>query len=408
MNTDFTLQQDPRDAQFYQNPYALYNQLHDNRHPIYWENYGFWCVASFDGVNSILRDRRFARQPPAGYEKPPLPAHLNEFAASEKHSLLALEPPLHTRLRKRVNQAFINRQVSLMEDGIATLASNCLNNAAANGETDLLTHYATPIPVTVITRLLGVPETAGKQLLLWSHAMVKVYTMTQTREEEESANIAAKEFQFFLRKVINQKRVSPGDDLLSQLIEKDSEGSYLSDEEIICTAILLLNAGHEATVHQLGNAVHTLLTHYPSHRRKELLDLLSDNESADALVVECLRYSAPLHLFTRYAQTKINLSDNVTLKPGDEVGLLLAAANRCPMRFEKPNEFLPDRSDAGHLSLGAGIHFCVGAHLAKLELRVALQMLFKRFPALSILETPRYQNSFHFHGLETLHVKWDG
>lgn len=408
MNVDFTLHQDPREEQFFQNPYALYNQLHESRHPIYWDNYGFWCLASFDGVNSILRDRRFARQPPVGHEKPPLPSHLNDFAASEKHSLLALEPPFHTRLRKRVNQAFINRQVALMEDGIATVATECLKNAAIHGQTDLLTLYAAPIPVTVITRLLGVPESAGQQLLDWSHAMVKVYTMTQTRAEEESANIAAKDFQSFLRDVIEQKRLSPGDDLLSQLLEKDSEGSYLSDEEIICTAILLLNAGHEATVHQLGNAVHTLLTHYSGKRRSELLELLSNNESADALVVECLRYAAPLHLFTRYAQTEVILSDNVTLKPGDEVGLLLAAANRCPERFEKPNEFRPDRTDGGHLSLGAGIHFCVGAHLAKLELRVALQVLFNCFPTLSILETPRYQNSFHFHGLESLHVKWDG
>jgi len=408
MNPDSTLQQDPRDAQFYQNPYALYNQLHKTRHPFYWENYGFWCVASFAGVNSILRDRRFARQPPAGHEKPIMPSHLNEFAAAEKYSLLALEPPFHTRLRKRINQAFINRQVSLMEEGIATLASDCLKNVVSNRHTDLLMHYAAPIPVTVITRLLGIPESAGKQLLLWSHAMVKVYTLTQTREEEESANVAAKEFQIFLRDVIKQKRISPGDDLLSQLVVKDSEGSFLSDEEIICTAILLLNAGHEATVHQLGNAVYTLLTHYPSKRRAELLDLLSDNESADALVAECLRFSAPLHLFTRYAQTEISLSDNVTLKPGDEIGLLLAAANRCPARFEKPDEFRPDRTDAGHLSLGAGIHFCVGAHLAKLELRVALQTLFNYFPALSALKSPRYQNSFHFHGLESLHVKWNG
>jgi len=408
MTSTLTLNQNPRDDDFCQNPYAVYNQLHDNRHPFYWENYGFWCVSSYKEVNSILRDRRFARLPPAGHEKKPMPAHLGDFASSECYSLLALEPPTHTRIRKRVNQAFVNRQVALMQKDIESLAAECLDAVETNDEFELIAQYATPIPINVITGLLGVPESAGQQLLLWSHAMVKVYTLTQTRQEEEDANKAAREFRDFLNALIEKKRLSPADDLLSELVKKDDDGKYLSDEEITCTAILLLNAGHEATVHQIGNAVHTLLKHYPENRRDELLDLLQNDKRADALVTECLRYSAPLHLFTRYAQTGISLSNGVDLKAGDEVGLLLAAANRCPERFDNPDEFIHDRGDSGHLSLGAGIHFCVGAHLAKLEIRVALQCLFKRFPTLYAKETPRYKNSYHFHGLESLRVSWSG
>lgn len=399
-----TLDQDPREHQFVQDPYELYNRLHTSGAPVFWRTYGFWCLPSFSDVNAILRDRRFARRPPAGYENPVMPEHLRDFAASERHSLLALEPPQHTRLRKLVNQAFVNRQVNLMSEGIQSLADSCLSQVAKQNDFDLLEDYATPIPVTVITKLLGVPEAAGDQLIKWSHAMVRVYTMTQTHEEEIAANKAAEQFQQFLKDVLASKREHLGDDLLSHLIRQQNDETQLLDEEIICVAILLLNAGHEATVHQLGNAVLTLLKHYPQDQRSELLAILDDDDRSDALVVECLRYAAPLHLFTRYAQTDVQLTDSVHLKAGDQVGLLLAAANRCPVRFSNPNQFIPSRTDAGQLSLGAGIHFCVGAHLAKLELRIALQALFKRFPDLRLNGSAHYQNSYHFHGLEKLPV----
>lgn len=407
MTTAETLNQDPREHAFVQNPYALYNRLHLSGEPVFWENYGFWCLPGFNDVNSALRNRQFARVPPPGYETAAMPAHLADFAASEKYSLLALEPPEHTRLRKLVNQAFLNRQVSRMSAGIRELADRCLDDVQTQGQFDLLEYYATPIPVTVITRLLGISEDAGQQLIAWSHAMVRVYTLTQSLDEEYRANQAAAEFQTFLKECLVRKRKQPGDDLLSHLIKQQQDETPLSDDEIICVAILLLNAGHEATVHQLGNAVLTLLNHYPMACRDQLLSLLSDDATADALVTECLRYAAPLHLFMRYAQTDIQLSEHVHLKAGDQVGLLLAAANRCPRRFKNPEEFHPLRDDAGHLSLGAGIHFCVGAHLAKLELRIALQALFCRFPTLSLNGEATYQDSYHFHGLESLPVSWD-
>ncbi len=407
MISNNTLQQDPREHGFVQDPYTLYHRLHEAGEPVFWETYGFWCVPSFKAVNAILRDKRFARLAPAGYEPPAMPSHLHDFAASEQYSLLALEPPEHTRLRKLVNQAFVNRQVNLMSEGIHSLANACLAKVAEQGHFDVLTNYATPIPLNVITRLLGIPESAGAKLIEWSHAMVRVYTMTQTHDEELTANKAAADFQTFLRDILEQKRNVPGDDLLSQLLIQQASETTLLDEEIICVAILLLNAGHEATVHQLGNAVLTLLNHYPIDKRSELMDILDDDTRSDALVVECLRFAAPLHLFTRYAQVDIQLTESVHLKAGDQVGLLLAAANRCPVRFENANQFNPMRSDAGHLSLGAGIHFCVGAHLAKLELRIALQALFKRFPNLRLEGSAEYQNSYHFHGLEKLPVAWD-
>jgi len=252
------VRQHPKAPPFYQNPYAFYAQLHQIGGPIYWEDYGFWCLCEFDAVNNALRDSRLARLPPQGHLVPEHPAHLKQFAEVERHSLLALEPPQHTRLRKCVNQAFVNRQVSQMQPGIESLANTLIDKFESHGEVDLLTAYATPLPVTVIARLLGVPESECDNLLAWSHAMVRVYTLTQTIEEEHNANQASVDFRTLLLELIKSKRNRPCDDLLSQLAQPGLDA--LSDDEIVSIAVLLLNAGHEATVHQIGNTINTLLS----------------------------------------------------------------------------------------------------------------------------------------------------
>ena len=401
-----TVEQDPRDRNFVANPYSQYAKWHVSGKPIFWKNYGFWCLFNFNEVNRVLRDRRFARLPPAIAATLPIAPHMHDFAAAEKFSLLALEPPQHTRLRKSVNRAFISHQIARMAPFITAIAHACIDRFEANSQVELLQQFATPIPLNVITHLLGVPESVGPDLVAWSHAMVRVYTLTQTHDEELVANRAAAEFRAYLFNLISLKRQQPADDLLSHLLTQRDVQDPISDEEIVSVTILLLNAGHEATVHQLGNAINTLLTLYQDDHRSELINALADNETADSIVAECLRYAAPLHLFTRYAQEAVTLAGGVELAAGDEIGLLLAAANRCPQQFQHPDLFIANRSDAAHLSLGAGIHYCVGAHLAKLELRIALQVLFERLPTLTLAETPQYQDAFHFHGLESLQVRW--
>lgn len=397
--TRFSL--NPKNPDFYRNPYAAYREMHDRGGPVYWQEYGMWCLTGFEEVNSCLRDKRFARLPPAGFERKPYDAHLSDFAATEKYSLLALEPPQHTRLRRLVNRAFVSRQVETMEQEICDLAHACIDKFESDGEAELLSQYATPIPVTVIVRLLGVPESSTDKLLEWSHSMVKVYTMTQSMEDELQANQASVEFIAFLNDQIKSHRKNPDDKLLSHLIKLQSEPDGPTDEEIISVAILLLNAGHEATVHQLGNAITTIIRNPPVNRM-----WWQNTGLADRVVAECLRYDAPLHLFTRFAQEDVELSSSVTVAAGTEIALLLGAANHCPVSFSRPAGFDELRSDANHVSLGAGIHFCVGAPLAKLELRVALRVLFERLPAIQLAEEPQYRNSFHFHGLESLRVRF--
>lgn len=392
---------DPKNPAFFDNPYHYYQQLHARGGPVFWEQYGLWCLTGFEAVNRCLRDKRFARLPPAGHARTPYPPHLAAFAKTEAYSLLALEPPQHTRLRRLVNRAFVSRQVDGMATDISTLTHACIDSFEADGQAELLSQFATPIPVTVIARLLGVPEAHTEQLLNWSHAMVKVYTMTQSHADEIAANRASVEFIDFLSALLNERRRQPAADLLSHLIAQQASDDGPRDDEIISITILLLNAGHEATVHQIGNGIANIIRHPPANPR-----WWQDTAESEKIVAECLRHDAPLHLFTRYAQQSVELGAGVSIDAGTEIALLLGAANRCPLQFANADTFDPNRAVNTHVSLGAGLHFCVGAPLAKLELRIALATLFERLPTIRLAAEPHYKDSFHFHGLQALHAHW--
>ncbi len=308
--------------------------------------------------------------------------------------MLELEPPVHTRLRTLVNRAFVSRQVERLRPRVEALANELIDGFKPDGRTDLLPSYAAPLPITIIAEMLGVPVGMGPQLLDWSHDMVAMYMHGRSRETEDKANAAAAAFSGFLRATANQRRNDPGDDLLSLLIAARDNGQKLSEDELVSSAILLLNAGHEATVHQTGNAVHTILSQGGDPRR-----LFATPDATAATVEECLRFDAPLHMFTRYAYAE---AGGLSLKPGDQIGLLLGMANHDPLAFADPGTFNPGRTDQKNASFGAGIHFCVGAPLARLELQASLKVLFDRLPGLRLTEPPRYRDSYHFHGLEKL------
>ena len=395
--------QDPRARCFVDDPWALYTRLHAVGGPLYWEDYELWSLYGFRAVEAALRERRLRRLPPPDLPAAAPPSHLADFAAAEAHSLLALEPPAHTRLRKLVNRAFVSRQVRRMAPGIRALALERTERLAAAGGGELIEDWATPIPLAVIARLIGVPEDEGEELRAWSQAMVRVYTMTQTLAEEHAANAAAKAFRERLFALIAEKRRRPEDDLVSHLLALRDLDAPLTDEEIVSVTILLLNAGHEATVHQLGNAVRTLLGRAAD--ATPAAALFEGSERTGATVTELMRHGAPLHLFVRHAQDALPLGNGVTLERGERVALLLGAANRDPARFARPDAFDPDRTDGGHVTLGGGIHYCVGAQLAKLEIGVALGTLFERLPTLRLDGEPRCRDSYHFHGLETLQVR---
>jgi len=387
---------DPCDPGFYNNPYPAYHAIRAEMPVFKWDEYGFWCFTRHEDVNALLRDRRFGRQilHVATREElgwPEIPAHLKSFYDFEQYSLLELEPPVHTRLRALVNRSFLARQVERLRPAITSLSNELIDRIEASHEADLLTAFATPIPVAIICDLLGVPKDMGPQLLAWSHDMVAMYQARRDRAAENQAATATVEFSDFMRSYIKARRKEPRDDLLSELIRAEEQGQKLSEDELVTTAILLLNAGHEATVHAIGNGIKTLLE---ANIRTGI---------GEGHIEELLRYDAPLHLFTRYALQDLEFG-GVKLRKGEQVGLMLGAANRDPQRFPDPDRFAPDRDPNPHVSFGAGIHFCIGAPLARLEMQVALPLLFGRLPRLQLAEPPRYRNTYHFHGLESLRV----
>ena len=396
---------DPRDPDFVQDPYPAYAAIRAAAPAFFWEDYGFWCFAAYADVAALLRDKRFGRQilhvmsrEALGWPAPK--PCLAPFDALERHSILELEPPEHTRLRGLVNRAFVSRRIETLGPRVAALAHERIDALEAQGSADLIADFATPIPVAIIADLLGVPRDMGPQMLDWSHHMVAMYQFGVTPVVEESAAAAASAFTDFMRTYARARRSDLRDDLISQLLRAGSESGRLSEDELVTTCILLLNAGHEATVHAIGNGVKALLK-----RGVDAARAFATDESRDATIEELLRLDPPLHLFTRYALEDVEYA-GLRLKKGEKVGLLLGAANRDPERFPQPDAFDAGRDPNPHLAFGAGIHFCVGAPLARLEMAAALPILFARLPDLRLAEPPRYRDAYHFHGLEALRAAW--
>lgn len=383
----------PLEPEFIQNPYPAYAAARAKGPVLFWEEYGM--LAAFDAatVTALLRDRRLGRERTTPAAHPP---HLAQWARVERNSMLELEPPRHTRLRGLVLRAFTSRRIGNLQPDIEQITAKLLADLPDDGPFDLIPHFCTQVPVRLIARLLGVPEDIWPDLLRWSNAMVAMYMAGRTRAVEDAAEAATAEFCTYLHDYINLRRTTPGDDLISELIAAETQSDKLSTDELISTCILLLNAGHEATVHALGNAVKCLLEH-----QTPPLALAPHNIAAT--VEELLRFDPPLHMFTRHAYADIPLGD-VTLKKGDEIALMLGAAGRDPAVHVSPDLFNPARPGRPHAAFGGGLHFCVGAPLARLELQIALPALFAHLPDMQLAAPPRYASTYHFHTLERLMI----
>ncbi len=379
--------QDPREPAFVQDPYPAYDRARALGEIVYWEEYDMPAAMSHAAVSALLRDRRLGRAP---LDPVSVPDHLRAFYAIEDHSMLELEPPKHTRLRGLVLRAFTSRRIAALAPEIKALSAE-LVDALPDGPFNLLTHYAQPLPVRIIARLLGVPEDMAPDLLRWSNAMVAMYQSGRSRVVEDSANQAAADFADFLRGYIERRRSAPADDLITHLIAAEEDGEKLSTDELISTCVLLLNAGHEATVHTMGNGVAAMLSH-------------GTPPVTEGLIEEMMRFDPPLHIFTRFAYEDIEIAD-VTLQRGTQVACVLGAANRDPMAFAEPYRFDPARQTKGHVAFGGGLHFCVGAPLARLELSLGVEALFGAHPTLKLAAKPCYGDTYHFHGLTELLVQ---
>ncbi len=388
------LEQSPTDYTFVQNPYPFYESARRLQQPVFWRDYNMASFFDHQSVMSLLKDRRFGRECPKDLAQP-TPKHLAPFYKLEANSMLELEPPRHSRLRGLVLRAFTSRRIASLEPEIKQLCHSLIDDFKTS-EIDLLEVYAKPLPVIIIARLLGVPESMADELLRWSNDMVMMYQARRSKTLEARAVAASKAFSDFMRSYIEERRTRPADDLITHLIAAEENGQRLTTDEMITTCILLLNAGHEATVHTLGNGVKTLLeTGVPA-------SCLAP-EHIDGTVEEILRYDPPLHMFTRYANEDLTVQGHA-LKRGDQIALMLGAAGRDPTNWRDPDVFDPSRDVKTNAAFGAGIHFCLGAALARLELRTALPIVFERCPQLQLARSPGYADVYHFHGLQNLFV----
>jgi cytochrome P450 len=368
--------------------------------PVQWhDGLSMWLTFSHEAANAVLRARSLGRLWRPRWPDVAMPA----FELIHVNSLLENEPPVHTRLRRLVAGAFARGHVDRLRPWVASLADGLADRVAdlgADGSpVDLIGEYAEPLPVEVIAELLGVPPADRHLLRPWSNAIVKMYEYEVSDQQRQRAEQASAQFVEYLRGLIAERRRRPGQDLISSLAaQTDQDGARLTEDELVTTCTLLLNAGHEASVNVVGNGMTALLTHPGQHAR-----LREDAELVGLAVEELIRYDSPLQLFERTAITDTVVGD-VVVSRGQKIAALLGAANRDPAVFIDPNRFDVGRAENPHLGFGAGIHFCVGAPLARLELQAAVRTLLGRFPGLTLYEFPRRRPQFVIRGVEALLV----
>ena len=394
----------PDDPGFLADPYPTLAAMREMA-PIFWnEPTNQWFLTRFNDVHDTLRDRRLGRtyehlytHAEVGRDEPD--PRWARFREHERWSLLSLEPPDHTRIRQLISKVFTVRSVGALRPYIEETARKHLRNCIHRGNFDLVGEYAQPYSVEVICHLLGVPVDDAQSLLDWSHAIVKMYELNATDDQKAAADRAAAEFMEYTKALIAAKRSNPDDALVSQLVQVEEAGDRLTEDEIICTTIVLLNAGHEATVNTLGNGMRAFLRHPDEWRR-----VVSGEVQPKVAVEEMLRWDSPLQLFERWVLTDGVVIAGQPLKIGDEVAMLFGSANRDPDRFNEPDRFDASRGDTAHVGFGGGIHLCVGAPLARLEIEASLKALVDRVPAIEQLEEPLYHDAFVIRGLRQLRV----
>lgn len=395
---------DVSDPAFIADPYPVLNAIRETT-PIYWsEQTQQWVITRFEDIATTLRDRRLGRAYTHRYSHTELgrgkpDPRWASFHEHEQWSLLCLEPPDHTRLRRLVSKVFTPRAVAKLQPSIQGFSDELLDQCAQRDTLELLTDYAQPYSVAVICSMLGVPHSDAQLMLDWSHAIVKMYEIESDDEAKSAANDAAAEYIEYTRTLIADKRAQPDDLLVSQLVAVEDEGDKLSEAEIICTTMVLLEAGHEATVNTLGNGFRALM-HYPDQWYR----LVAGDIEPTAAVEELLRWDSPLQMFERWVLDEGVEIAGQELAVGDEVAMLFGSAQRDPRRFDDADTFDIGRNDPSHVGFGGGIHFCVGAPLARLELAQSVAGIVQRFPNLALVEEPSYHPTFVIRGLTSLHL----
>lgn len=388
------------DPDFVADPYPQLAELRKIGKPIWHEETGMFLAARYKDANAVLRNRSLGR-----IFSPRAPeSEWETFNYLHADSILDSEPPKHTRLRSLVMKAFNPKRIEELRPNIERITNHLLENIQQKindgGEFDLIADYAEPLPVMVIAELLGFPEEDEHLLRPWSQAIVKMYEPAPTEQQKADARKASNEFASYVHSLMVQRQKNPGSDLISELAIVEEQGETLSAHELIATCVLLLNAGHEASVNGFGNGLVAALSN--EEQWKKLISKV--DEMTDTAVDEFLRFDAPLHLFERTATEEVEIG-GVIIRPGQKIAALLGSANRDEEIFESADQLDLMRSPNPHIGFGAGIHFCIGAPLARQEMQISLPALLHRFPKLELAQTPLRRPTFVLRGYEKVMVR---
>ncbi|MFI2617441.1 cytochrome P450 [Streptomyces sp. NPDC018584] len=395
----------PAAPEFVADPYPAYARLRAAGRAHYNAPTDQWLIPHHADVRALLRDRRLGRTylhrfTHEEFGRPAPPPEHEPFHVLNDNGMLDLEPPTHTRIRRLVAKAFTPRTVEELRPYVAELADSLVRGLATDGGGDLAARVAEPLPVAVIAQMLGIPESDRPLLRPWSAAICGMYELNPSEETAARAVTASLEFSAYLRELIAARRAKPGDDLISGLIAAYEDGQSLSEQEMISTCVLLLNAGHEATVNATVNGWYALLRH-----PDQLAALRADPDRlVPTAVEELLRYDTPLQLFERWVLDDIEIGGTV-IPRGSELALLFGSANHDPTVFTRPGELDLARRDNPHVSFSAGIHYCVGAPLARVELAASMRALLRWAPALRLAGEPRRAPGFVIRGFRELCVE---
>lgn len=391
--------------EFLADPHPALHQLRSEA-PVFWSEKGkYWIITRYADAHHILRDINYEKGvPPAGPVKNFL-IHLagaDELKESASHWVAIKNPPEHTRIRSTANKAFTPSMIARMRPLIQEIADKLIEDLQGETEVDLIARYAFPLPVQVIAKMLGVPVQDRDKVHEWSNTLsalidarpginpAKIHKMT-------SAN---RQFIEYLKPLVEERRQHPQEDLISDLLRAQDHENKLSEEELLANLVFMLIAGHETTVNLISNGVHAFLTHPDQFELvKQNPDLMSH------AVEECLRYQSPVQIVKRIAHRDMELAGQ-TIKEKDLLVLCLGACNRDPDVFPDPDRFDITRKESKHLAFGEGIHFCLGASLARAEGEIALNTLFRKFPGLSLAATTlEYKEPYGLRGFKALPVR---
>ncbi len=380
-------------------PYPLYHALRDAS-PVHQTDLGMWVLSRYDDCWAAMRDPRFGKDYASQVEQrfgPNWRQHPSLTAG--EHSMLNVSGPEHTRLRKLVTKSFTPRMIENLKPVIERVVNQLLDPVADAGGGNVLEAVGFPLPVTIIGEMLGVPETDRPQFRGMVRDLVAIFEMQPTDEQMVSADAAQLAIRAYFLKLVAEKRSKPGDDLLSNLAMAEVGGDRLSDDELVTLASLLFGAGFETTTNLFGNGLFALL------RQPEQLDLLRHDASLFAnLPDEFLRYDGTAQLVNRVTEASVEVG-GLTIPAGEQVFALLGAGNHDPARFPNPDQLDVTRTDIQPLSFGGGVHFCLGAALARAEIEITFRTLLQRFDHIELAgDEPRFQDRLTLRGLTALNV----